>query len=172
MWTPFANFPHHRVSNFPMPYGKLHIVDNAYVFFPPKRSGIVFHLAAIAILTLAGAWGLWQAVHSDVGPTFLLYLLPFLVALPTVPFLIYRLNNLENASYTLERDSLRLRWGLRVETIPMVDVQWIRPATDLRGSLRDAPPPRWRHGCGVFSGPFVGFVGDCHIRTVVCDFSK
>ena len=117
-------------------------MENAYVFYPPKRSGIIFHLAAIAILTLAGAWGLWQAVHSDIGLTFLLYLLPFLVALPSVPFFIYRLNNLENASYTLERDSLRLRWGLRVETIPMVDVQWVRPATDLRGSLR-LPPIRW-----------------------------
>jgi hypothetical protein len=117
-------------------------VNEEFIFYPPKRSGIIFHLVSIAILTLGGAWGLWQAVHSSVGPTFLLYLLPFLIALPVVPFLIYRLNNLENASYTLQRDSLRLRWGLRVESIPMVDVQWIRPATDIKGSLR-LPVIRW-----------------------------
>ena len=103
---------------------------------------MIFHLAAIALLTLAGAWGFWQSMHADVGPTFLLYLLPFLIALPLVPFLIFRLNNLENASYTLERDSLTLRWGLRLEVIPMNAVQWVRPADDLRESLR-LPRIRW-----------------------------
>jgi hypothetical protein len=117
-------------------------VNEEFTFYPTRQARIVFHLIAIAALTLGGAWGLWQAVHSSVGPTFLLFLLPFLVALPLVPFLIYRLNNLENASYTLERDSLRLRWGLRIEAIPMILVQWIRPASDLQGSLR-LPRLRW-----------------------------
>jgi hypothetical protein len=35
-----------------------------------------------------------------------------------------------------------LRWGLRLEVIPMIDVQWIRPASDLQESLR-LPPIRW-----------------------------
>ncbi|HBX68648.1 MAG TPA: hypothetical protein DEH25_04510 [Chloroflexi bacterium] len=117
-------------------------MNNEFVFYPPKRAGIIFHLTAIAALTLGGAWGLWQAVHASVGPTFLLYLLPFLAAVPLVPFLIYRLNNLENANYTLERDSLRLRWGLRLEVIPMAEVQWIRPYSDIKGSLR-LPHLRW-----------------------------
>lgn len=87
-------------------------------------------------MTLAGAWGLWKAFHTSVGLTFLLYLTPFILAVPLVPFLIYHLSNLENANYTLARDSIKLRWGLRIETIPMVNVQWIHPATDLGGSLR------------------------------------
>lgn len=117
-------------------------VNEDFTFYPPKRTGIIFHLISIAILTLLGAWGLWQAVHASVGPIFLIYLSPFLIALPLVPFLIYRLNNLENASYTLERDSLRLRWGLRVEAIPMINIQWIRPSSDLQQSLR-LPALRW-----------------------------
>jgi hypothetical protein len=116
-------------------------VDEQYVFFPPNRRGVIFHLAAITILTLAGAWGLWQAFYTDVGPSFLLYLLPFLAAIPLVPFLVFRLSGLENASYTLERDSIRLRWGLRSEVIPMVNVQWVHPATDLGSAL---PLPRFR----------------------------
>lgn len=103
---------------------------------------MIFHLTSILILTLAGSWGLWEAFHSDVGLTFILYLLPFLLGLLLVPYLIYRLSNLENASYALARDSMRLRWGLRVETIPMNDVQWVRPASDLRGSIR-LPRFRW-----------------------------
>jgi LacI family fructose operon transcriptional repressor len=74
-------------------------VNEIYAFYPPKRAGMIFHLSAIALLTLLGAAGFWQAMHADVGPVFLLYLLPFLIALPLVPFLIFRLNNLENASY-------------------------------------------------------------------------
>jgi hypothetical protein len=116
-------------------------VNDQYVFFPPNRSGVIFHFALIAVLILTGIWGLWQAVNSDVGLTFILYLLPFLISVLLVPFLIYRLSNLENSNYTLERDSMRLRWGLRVETIPMMDVQWVRPITDLRGQIR---PPRFR----------------------------
>ena len=110
-------------------------MDEQYVFFPPNRAGIIFHLVSIALLTLAGVWGLWQAVNIDLSINFLLYLLPFLIALLLVPFLIYTLSSLENASYTLERDSIRLRWGLRSEIIPMVNVQWIRPATDLSSTL-------------------------------------
>ena len=117
-------------------------MNGEYVFYPPRRNGLIFHLVAITLLTLGGGWALWQAVNSSVGPTFIFYLLPFLIALPIVPFLIYRLNNLDNASYALERDSLSLRWGLRLEVIPMMDVQWIRPAGDLQESLR-LPPIRW-----------------------------
>ncbi|MFN2234343.1 MAG: hypothetical protein ACK2U1_08940, partial [Anaerolineales bacterium] len=93
-------------------------MDEQYVFFPPNRSGAIFHLSSITILTLAGAWGLWNAFRVDLGPTFFLYLLPFMIALPLVPILIYRLSSLENASYTLERESIRLRWGWRIELIP------------------------------------------------------
>jgi hypothetical protein len=117
-------------------------VNEIYAFYPPKRAGMIFHLSAIALLTLLGAAGFWQAMHANVGPVFLLYLLPFLIALPLVPFLIFRLNNLENASYTLARDSLTLRWGLRLEVIPMNTVQWVRPASDLQGTLR-LPRLRW-----------------------------
>ena len=132
------------VSNHPFNnhYGKLLNVNDQYVFYPPNRPGVIFHLITIAILTLAGAWGLWQAAHTSVGFIFLLYLAPFLLAVPLVPFLTYRLSNLENANYKLERDCLQLRWGLRVEIIPMVNVQWVRPATDLGGSLR-LPRFRW-----------------------------
>ncbi len=91
---------------------------------------------------LGGAWGIWQAAHSSVGPTFLFSLLPFLIAIPLVPFLVYRLSNLENASYTMERDSINLRWGLRFVSIPMAKVQWVRPASDLGRSMRQ-PPFRW-----------------------------
>ena len=65
-----------------------------------------------------------------------------MIALPLVPLLIYRLSSLENASYTLERESIRLRWGWRIEMIPMPHVQWVRTAADLGRSL-PRPHLRW-----------------------------
>lgn len=117
-------------------------MDEQYVFFPPNRSGVIFHLSAIVILILSGAWGLWNAFRVELGSIFFLYLLPFMIALPLVPLLIYRLNSLENASYTLERESIRLRWGWRIEVIPMPNVQWVRTASDLGRSL-SRPRFRW-----------------------------
>ena len=122
-------------------------MDDQFVFFPPNRGGVIFHFLAITVLILAGAWGLWNAFRVDLGPTFFLYLLPFMIALPLVPILIYRLSSLENASYTLERESIRLRWGWRIELIPMPNVQWVRTAVDLGRSL---PRPRLRWPGAVY----------------------
>ena len=59
-----------------------------------------------------------------------LLLLTILFYLP-IPMAIYRAYALANAAYTLERDGLRLRWGLRAEDIPLPEIEWIRPASDL-----------------------------------------
>jgi hypothetical protein len=40
------------------------------------------------------------------------------------------------ADYILDRDSLEIRWGLRDEDIPLSDIEWLRPASDLTTPLR------------------------------------
>lgn len=117
-------------------------VDDTFTFYPPRRVGQLFHLIVILLLIAGSGWGLWQATSAQVGPIFLLYLLPALLAVPLVPSLVYRLYTLQNASYTLERDFIRLRWGWRIETIPTTLVLWIRPASDLGVPLQ-MPRLRW-----------------------------
>jgi len=117
-------------------------VNETFIFHPPRRWGVIFHLALIIILMVIGGWGLFQTAYLGVGPTFLFYLFPVLMAVFGVPVLIYRLNTLQNSSYTLERDSLRLQWGLRVEVLPTNAILWVRPATDLLEKLR-YPVLRW-----------------------------
>ena len=63
-------------------------------------------------------------------------LVVILVTLPPLPFFGYRLFSLLRADYILDRDSLAFYWGLRVEDIPLNDIEWIRPATDLSTPLR------------------------------------
>jgi hypothetical protein len=47
-----------------------------------------------------------------------------------------------NAVYILRRDGLLIRWGLRREDIPLNDIEWIRPATEL-GFHLPMPWLRW-----------------------------
>ena len=117
-------------------------MDETYTFYPPQRAGQFFHLIAVLLLIASAIWGLWQATQAQVGPIFLFYLFPALLAVLFVPLLGYRLYTLQNAQYSLERDYIRLQWGWRSETIPTNVILWVRPATDLEIPLQ-MPRLRW-----------------------------
>jgi hypothetical protein len=105
--------------------------------FPPnKRRGAFVH--AIVILVLAGlsGWGIWNLTRTGVGPNFVIFLLDALLAFVPIPLFGYRLYALLRANYILDRDSLAIQWGLRVEDIPLTDIEWLRPATDLATPLQ------------------------------------
>jgi hypothetical protein len=104
--------------------------------FPPsKRFGLLVH--GIIILVLAGisAWGFINLTRAQLGPMFVNYLLIGILAFAPIPFLGYRTYALLRADYYIDRDSLAMLWGLRVEDIPLTDVEWVRPATDLSHPL-------------------------------------
>lgn len=102
---------------------------------------MIFQIIMILVLLSLGILGLWQAAQAPIGPGFLLYLIPFLVALVFVPLLSYRTYALWRASYLLERDGIYLRWGLREEIIPMDAVIWVRGSSELEISI---PRPWFR----------------------------
>jgi hypothetical protein len=117
------------------------LVNNAYRFRPPIRTGILFHAVAVITLIAVGSWCLWKAARAEVGPVFLLYLLPAIAAVTLLPLLGFRAYALIRASYFLEQDGLRLRWGLREIDIPMNLVHWVRPARE--GDAIPLPFFRW-----------------------------
>src|SRR3989304_2197012 len=117
-------------------------VHTARVFLPPRRLGILFHTAMVLMLSGAGLLGLGQASLAEAGPVFLFFLLPSILAVILVPYLLYRVYALWTASYILERDGIRLRWGLRAEDIPMDQVLWVEYAADLEEPL-PLPWLRW-----------------------------
>jgi hypothetical protein len=59
-----------------------------------------------------------------------------LLTLAPIPALAYRAYALGRARYQLSRNSLLLQWGLRVEEIPLSDIEWMRMAADLTHPLR------------------------------------
>ena len=108
--------------------------------FPPaKQLGLILHGVIIVVLTGASIWGFVNLTNAQVGPMFVSYLLIGLLAFAPIPFLGYRAYALFKADYYIDRDSLAILWGLRIEDIPLTDIEWVRPASDLTHPL--ALPP-------------------------------
>lgn len=118
-------------------------MDNTKVgHFPPaKQFGLILHVVLILLLAGASTWGFLNLTNAQVGPIFVVYLLIGILAFAPIPFLGYRAYALFKADYYIDRDSLAILWGLRVEDIPLTDIEWVRPATDLTNPL-SLPPVR------------------------------
>lgn len=104
--------------------------------FPPdRRLGLFVHALLIAMLVAVSIFGLVNLSKAAVGLFFVLYLLLALLAFIPIPFLGYRAYALLRADYYIDRDSLAMLWGLRIEDIPLTDIEWVRPASDLTRPL-------------------------------------
>lgn len=109
------------------------------IFSPPKATGIFLH-GFLVLLMLGGSGVLvFLAFSRTASWSLILYLFGalFLLALTTIAG--YRAYALMHGTYTVERDGLRVRWGLRSEDVPLPEVFWVRPATDLVKQLRLPP---------------------------------
>ena len=102
---------------------------------PPRQPGIVIHATLIFALAALATFGAWRAFESDVGLALTLFGLLAGAAFIPLPILAYRLYALTQANYTLDRDTLSLYWGLRLERIPVSDVEWVRPIANLTSPL-------------------------------------
>ncbi len=104
--------------------------------FPPSRqSGLLTHGIIIVAFAAVSIWGFLNLSRAQVGPAFVLYLLTALLAFAPIPFFGYRAYALLRADYYIDRDSLAILWGLRIEDIPLTDIEWVRPASDLTSPL-------------------------------------
>jgi Bacterial PH domain len=120
----------------------MRVVSNAFVFRPPVQRGYLVHLAAILVLLAAAGLSLWQAFTTDVGPAFITFLLPGILASGLAILFGYRAYALRGAFYALERDGFRLHWGLRTEVIPINAITWVGLAGELGEDL-PLPALRW-----------------------------
>ena len=84
----------------------------------------------------ASAWSFWNVFQETLGLNFAVFLLAGLITFAPVPLLAYQAYALLRAEYVLNRDTLELRWGLRDEQIPLMDIEWMRPVEDLAHPLR------------------------------------
>ena len=104
-------------------------------FPPPKRRGLIVHGSIILVLAIIVITSFINLSHVDFGPAFLVWLLTALASFAPLPLFAYRAYALLRADYLMDRDSLVINWGLRVEDIPLSDIEWIRSAKDLTQPL-------------------------------------
>lgn len=97
--------------------------------------GLIYNALFLLIMVLGGAWAILLATRTEVGVSFLVYLLVGLVAISLAPAFAYRLRALLGASYILQRDGIRLKWGLRLEDIPVGKVLWVNHAHDMEPAV-------------------------------------
>ncbi len=114
---------------------------NTGIFPPAKRLGLVIHGVLLAALICTSVWGFIQLSSVELGPNFVIFLLVGLIAFAPLPLLGYRAYALLRATYILDRERLVLRWGLREETIPLSDIEWVRSIRDLSHPLNFPPAP-------------------------------
>jgi hypothetical protein len=96
-------------------------------FPPPRRRGRNIHVLLALLLAAIVATLALLAYRQPFGLYFTgLVVLAVLLFIP-IPILVYRLYSLARANYSLDRDQLILTWGLRVEVIPVSDIEWVRP---------------------------------------------
>jgi len=116
-------------------YGINSRVNTEMIFLPDRRRGILYQAAVMLLLIVLGMQGLWQASQASIGPSFVISLIPLLIAAIGLPLLAYRVYALQTAYYAVQREGLRLRWGLRQEEIPITSIQWVHPQEDLAEKL-------------------------------------
>src|SRR5512140_1749003 len=105
--------------------------------FPPARQrGLAIQGVLAILFGVVSLSALWLTFQTSVGLTFTLYLLLFIITAVPVPLLGYRAYALARANYLLDRNTLRLVWGLRVEDIPVNDVEWVGSVSGLAAPLK------------------------------------
>jgi Bacterial PH domain len=96
-------------------------------------------------------------LQEQYGAYFILFLFVALLLLIPAVFAGYRGYALMRASYALERNGLHLRWGLRVEDIPLPEVDWVRPASDF---TFDLPLPPLSYVGAILGRSQIGDLGE------------
>ncbi|MBE3067668.1 MAG: hypothetical protein IMZ73_09635 [Chloroflexi bacterium] len=103
--------------------------------FPPLRRGLTLQVILVIVATVLTALFAVLASQEPIGLRFTIYILVAAFAFFPLPFLSYWLYSLNRANYSLDREKLTLTWGLRVEQIPVSEVEWVRPIESLASPL-------------------------------------
>lgn len=109
-------------------------------FSPARQAGLVFLGITFFVFIVGGGLSFYMMLKSPIGGSFFIYLVLGLLALLISAWIGYRWLALRGAFYTLERNGIRIHWGLRVEEIPMNTVRWVRSVQEVQQIIRQRLP--------------------------------
>lgn len=127
-------------------------------FLPPKQRGLALHAVLIVLFLALTLWAGFNLYNAALNAAFAGFMLLLLACLVILPVLAYRLYALIRAEYSIDRDNLRLVWGMRVEDIPISNVEWVRPVNQLPTPLGLPWLRFWGGLLGVTHHPDIGSV--------------
>lgn len=147
-------------------------MSESLVFYPAKKAGLAIHIALAFLLAGGGGVLLWLAFQQPGGGFLTLYLFAALLLVALLAVIAYRAYALLHASYTIERDGLSLRWGLRREDIPLTELEWIRPVDDLATQIKNPAFSMPGAYLGMVNHPDLGkveFMASSHRSLVIIE---
>jgi hypothetical protein len=86
---------------------------------PPKLMGFLIGLLMIGMLLLTIGWSVIQMGAGELTVWLAFWVVLPILSLPLLLLVVYRLYGLFTARYSINRDGLKLRWGLAYDDIPI-----------------------------------------------------
>lgn len=97
-----------------------------YVFSPVRTFGLVLLILLAIVLIAINSAFFYLFSQQQPGPLFFLTFIVSVGFLIPVAIVLYRIFGLIVSRYQITRSAIQLQWGLRSETIPLSEVNWIR----------------------------------------------
>ena len=99
--------------------------SSSHSFHPERHRGTWFYGAGV-LLSAAGIVTGMVFLFSAVGIVFVAFLFLAVLSFILLPIFANALISLYRAKYIVDRESLLLQWGGRVERIPVGQIEWVR----------------------------------------------
>lgn len=111
-------------------------MNGNFEFRPVWRKGLILHVVLSVLFAGGGGFLIWLAFQQQIGGILILCLFGALLFIGALTFVVYRGYALLHARYTIEREGLRIQWGLRREDIPLTEIEWVRPVNELMTAVK------------------------------------
>lgn len=104
-------------------------------FSPPKGKSLAINGLATALLVATILFLLISGSMGGQGWLSSVFIVVGLLLLVPLTLVIYRIITITTTVYSLSRDALEVKWGLRRELIPMGEIEWVHPVSDFETPL-------------------------------------
>ncbi len=107
----------------------------SFSYAPSRFPGLLIHGLLTLLLGAVSIFGFRYFSQQEPGIAFFLSFIFSILLLIPFAFSLYRSYSLYNGLYTLARDSLTIKWGLRREIIPLSEINWIRTPVEMKENV-------------------------------------
>ncbi|NLG41479.1 MAG: hypothetical protein GX544_07220 [Chloroflexi bacterium] len=104
-------------------------------FSPPKGRSLVINGLITVLLVAAILFFLIYGSMSGQGWLSIVFISIGLLLLVPLALAVYRIITIATTVYSLSREALEVKWGLRRELIPMREITWVHPVSDFETPL-------------------------------------